>query len=156
MAASQLVTEFIRRLQDAENTHSAKHLSELFTDDADLCNLTRPTSRNGDARAKDVSMHKQALPFWNQYLNAFDSIASHFTSIIEAEKCAVLEWHSVGSLKNGFPISYNGVSIVEFDGKAIKAFRTYYDSAAFLPHTPSTKHFSESVGLPELTNEATS
>ena len=43
-----------------------------------------------------------------------------------------MEWTGKGELKNGQPIEYRGVSIIEHDGQKVSAFRTYYDSAAFL------------------------
>lgn len=53
--------------------------------------------------------------------------------MVESNGSAVLEWISEGTLTSGEPLKYQGVSIIEtVDGK-VQRFRTYYDSAAFLP-----------------------
>jgi ketosteroid isomerase-like protein len=46
---------------------------------------------------------------------------------------AYLEWTSQGTLPDGTDFSYDGVSVLEPRGETIDAFRTYYDTAAFLP-----------------------
>ena len=56
-----------------------------------------------------------------------------FTDTRRADGSATLEWKSDGTLPDGKPISYRGVSLIDFDGDRVKRFRTYYDSAAFLP-----------------------
>ncbi len=43
-----------------------------------------------------------------------------------------MEWVASGQLKGGQPTEYRGVSLIEHDGQAVTAFRTYYDSAAFV------------------------
>ncbi len=44
-----------------------------------------------------------------------------------------MEWTAQGALSNGRPLTYGGVSLVEHEGEQIRRFRTYYDSAVFLP-----------------------
>jgi ketosteroid isomerase-like protein len=51
----------------------------------------------------------------------------------------VLEWISKGALSTSEDIRYQGVSILEMDGERIHRFRTYYDSAAFLPQGAKQK-----------------
>lgn len=149
MVKSRIVGEFMKGLQRIEETKDPKELVSLFYDDAALHNLTRPV-----ARAEHAVSPKA---FWGQYLSAFEYISSHFTHVIEDENVAVLEWHSKGQLAMGLPIEYCGVSILEHDGKKIKTFRTYYDSAAFLPHTTTqAKSYSETTGLPDINTEISS
>ncbi|MES2965289.1 MAG: nuclear transport factor 2 family protein [Bdellovibrionota bacterium] len=153
MGEFSVVQDFITRLRDAEDRKDAGVLCELFTPAAKLENLTRPTQ----ARSKSSSSANGAIAFWNQYLHAFDHISSHFTHILESKGNAVLEWHSSGRLTMGTPVEYCGVSILEHDGRQITAFRTYYDSAALLPHAAhALKPFSESVGTPDIRTEASS
>ena len=45
----------------------------------------------------------------------------------------VLEWISSGALSTGESINYRGVSLLETDNGQVHRFRTYYDSAVFLP-----------------------
>lgn len=48
-----------------------------------------------------------------------------------------MEWEASGQLKGGHDIAYRGVSLLDVDGEQVKAFRTYYDSAAFV--TPAAQ-----------------
>lgn len=145
---------FMRKLREAEESREVKALSALFTNEAQLENLTRPSlHRHGVASTQTQS----AENFWRQYLAAFESIESHFTNVIDDGQTAVLEWHSTGRLSMGTGVDYAGVSILEYSGDQIEKFRTYYDSAALLPHaSKSDRHYSESVGQPEISTEASS
>ena len=150
MAETFSVNEFIARLREAEERRDPTLLADLFHESAKLESLTRTTHSKAHGGCG-------ALQFWNQYLLAFDYVSSHFTNVLETDGTAVLEWHSTGRLPMGTPVEYCGVSIVEHDGNSITAFRTYYDSAALLPHAPNTtKNFSESVGTPEIRTDASS
>lgn len=159
MVQNPIVNEFMKRLQDAERTRDTKRLSELFAEDAELLNLTRPISHT---KQSDPTSSPPSIPsfppqqFWSQYLHAFSNIQSHFTEVMDDGRTAVLEWHSSGQLPTELPIEYNGVSILEYENGRITRFRTYYDSAAFLSYGPLSKPYSETVGIPEVTNQATS
>lgn len=58
----------------------------------------------------------------------------------QGEAFAAVEWRSDGTLPSGEPVSYRGVGLIEVErgggnrarGK-VGHFRTYYDSATFLP-----------------------
>lgn len=173
MAPSPIVNEFMKCLQQAEETRDVKRLCELFIEEAELVNLTRqhthgrsPALRQSSTQtaARTAGGSKtsfggpvSATAFWRQYLNAFDHIESHFTNVIDDGRTAVLEWSSTGRLPMGLPIDYNGVSILEHDGQHIQKFRTYYDSAAFLPHAAHTTNpYSETAGLPDMSPEISS
>lgn len=154
MGEYSVVKDFIARLDEAEERKDATRLTELFAHDAKCENLTRPTSTSKSAKSSG-SHSTQA--FWNQYLHAFDYVKSHFTHVVDANGTAVLEWHSTGRLPMGTPVEYCGVSIFEHDDRHITAFRTYYDSAALLPHaTHAVKPYSESVGKPDIRTDASS
>ena len=75
----------------------------------------------------------QVEGFWRDYRAVFRSIKSEFTHVIEGKDGAVLEWVSRGQLLNGEPVEYKGVSVLETGNDRIRRFRTYYDSAVFLP-----------------------
>jgi len=44
-----------------------------------------------------------------------------------------MEWRSQGTLSDGEDVHYRGVSIIDIDNGLVQGFRTYYDSAVFLP-----------------------
>jgi ketosteroid isomerase-like protein len=122
--ASEIAERFMQTLQQVEETQDSEPLVSLFAEDAELSNLAMAEPLRGQAGARQ---------FWQKYLSVFDRIHSHFTQVTEGSDTAVLEWVSEGTLSSGEPIRYLGVSIVEVQQGKVQRFRTYYDSAAFLP-----------------------
>ena len=151
--------QFMTSLREAEASGDIRSLAGLFADDAQLENLTRShAGHSGRVSAHHSPAGKMdAASFWRQYLTASTAVKSHFTRVTECGSTVVLEWQSTGKLANGTYVDYNGVSILETDGALIKKFRTYYDSAALLPHaTKSEKSYSDSVGAPNISTQASS
>ena len=124
-----LTDDFMRSLQEIERTGRVEPLVDLFHDDAEAMNL---------GRTEPAAGRDQVHEFWRAYLSAFKQIRSEFTNVIEGEQGAVLEWISRGALPNGEPVEYRGVSVLETDGDRVRKFRTYYDSAVFLPQGAKT------------------
>lgn len=146
VATRSIIDTFIESLCAAERGSDLKELVSLFKTNAECVSLTGNISRPCEPRA-----------FWNRYLGAFDKIDSHFTNVVDNGQIAVLEWNSSGTLPNGTPIKYSGVSILEYSQDGISKFRTYYDTAALLPYAErSGKHYSESVGVPDVSVEISS
>ena len=112
---------FTESLQKTEETRDPDHLVMLFADEAELRNLS-------------IAHHiiEAARQFWQIYLDQFDEIRSEFSHRIEADGQVALVWTSQGALKGGHPITYRGVSVVEFADDKVTRFETIYDSAAFL------------------------
>ena len=122
--ASETAKKFMKTLQQIEGNKNVEPLVSLFTEDAELSNLASSSPLQGKDGARQ---------FWQKYLSVFQQIHSKFTNVVESNGSAVLEWISEGTLTSGEPLKYQGVSIIEtVDGK-VQRFRTYYDSAAFLP-----------------------
>ena len=116
---------FMSALRQAESSHSVDPLVAVFAGDAELENPARSVRRNGTDGARD---------FWRDYLSAFDRVRSEFTHVIASGDAATLEWRAEGRLAHSRePVSYRGVSIVEFAGDKVRRFVTYYDSATFVP-----------------------
>ena len=122
--ASQHAEAFMNALRDAERTGDATGLVGRFTDDAELSNLAGAGPHRGPDGVRE---------FWADYLAFFDKIESRFTRVLEGDGFVTLEWVSDGALKTGEPVSYRGVSLLEWDGDRVAKFRTYYDSAALKP-----------------------
>lgn len=122
---------FMRTLQQAEQTKDVEPLVRLFADDAEL---SAPGAAGRAERGREG-----ARRFWREYLTAFAEVRSAFTSVHADGDFAALEWESAGTLSGSDePLKYRGVSLLEFRGDEVRAFRTYYDSAAFLPQ--GSKH----------------
>jgi len=122
--ASKTAERFMQVLQETEQTGQLQPLVELFSDDAELINL---------ARTEPLKGRNGAHQFWSDYLSVFEHIRSNFTHVAEGDSTAVLEWISQGALSNGEPLSYRGISVLEISNDQVQRFRTYYDSAVFLP-----------------------
>ena len=119
---ANLTETFMQALQTAEESGDPASLVALFAENATLQNLT--THRwNGVDGARD---------FWQMYLSNFQSIRSQFTHHLDDGRMGLMEWEATGKLSDGTDIAYRGASVIEHDGQKVTAFRTYYDSAAFV------------------------
>lgn len=114
--------EFMSALQNAESSKDPSDLVALHAGDVTLSNLTSKTWKGTEG----------AQEFWERYLGDFETIHSEFTHHHESGGQGVMEWNAKGKLKNGDDIEYRGVSIIEIKDGKVGAFRTYYDSAAFV------------------------
>jgi ketosteroid isomerase-like protein len=121
---SPFLARFMDALRSAEAGHDPEPLAQLFTADAELSNLTRHGPWRGAAGCRQ---------FWAEYLQSFGQIRSQFRNAIEVDGTAVLEWESEGTLPDGRPVRYRGVSILETAGGRVRRFRAYYDTAALHP-----------------------
>ncbi len=120
-----LAETFQSTLQQIEQSRDPQALVDLFGGDAELLNLALTEPMKGIDGA-----HK----FWTNYLTAFESIRSSFFHTIYTDKDATMEWISEGVMAHsGQPFNYRGISVIEHDGGKVHRFRTYYDSAVFLP-----------------------
>jgi len=121
----EVTNEFMRALREAEETRDPAPLVRLYADDATSENLALPPMQGRDG----------AREFWEKYLNFFQDVRSEFTAQTDDEHTGVMEWVTRGHLNDGRPIEYRGVSVIDVENGAVKRFRTYYDSAAFVQGT---------------------
>ena len=119
-----MADRFAAALRQAERTGEVEGLVSLFVEDGAARNLS-PTH---DARGSD-----ELRRFWRVYLQAVERVETTFERVSSADGLRVLEWRSQGRLRDGRPIDYRGVSVLELDGDRVRAFRTDYDCAAFVP-----------------------
>ena len=117
----ELTERFIDALHRLHAEADAEPMAALFADDAQLSKLGQGHEERGQDGARK---------FWRVYRDLFDDIEATFTHTTQGSDSAVLEWTSTGTLHDGGPISYEGVTVLEGE-ETITAFRTYYDSAAF-------------------------
>ena len=122
--ASETAERFMQALQKIEQTKDVEPLVSMFSEDAELSNLATPSPLHGKEGARQ---------FWQKYLSVFQNIRSKFNNVVENNGSAVLEWTSEGALSSGEALNYRGISVIETDNGQVRRFRTYYDSAAFLP-----------------------
>ena len=129
-AADALAQTFMTTLQQTEKSNDVGPLVALFAADAECGSIATKEPMTGPDAIKR---------FWLAYLSTFKQIRSTFVHTRVGDGSAALEWTSEGTLPTGTAINYQGVSLVEFDAAGkVGRFRTYYDSAAFLPEGAKT------------------
>ena len=114
--------EFAAALHELESGGDLDAFVAIFADDVELYRPETQQHLDGVAGARS---------FWEQYLATFDQISSDFSRVVDGE-VGVLEWTSTGQRSGGSPITYAGVSLLDFDdaGKVTR-FATYFDTQAF-------------------------
>lgn len=123
----QLPQQFIDALHHAEATKDIDPLVSLFADTAEVQSPVRSAAEHGTDGARR---------FWEEYVHSFADVRSDFTSVRDYGDFAALEWSSAGTLANGRPIRYAGVSLLEHRDGRVTRFSTYHDPAAFAPAVP--------------------
>lgn len=116
--AEDLAKKFIEALRRLEAERDLETISSLFGDDAEVGNVVTADNEN---------VSRGAHQFWQHYRDNFDEIKSTFRNQIVTDKTAALEWQSEGTSADGSRFSYEGVSILEFDGDKISRFHAYFD-----------------------------
>lgn len=118
-----MTQRFVTALDELHRNRDVSGLVDLFGDDATLDKAGMPHGEHGKDGART---------FWNQYRDVFDAIDASFHHRVDGDDVAFLEWTSTGTLSDGTQFSYDGISVLESQSDRIDAFRTYYDTAAFL------------------------
>lgn len=124
-----LTQNFMAALNTAEETGDLAALLALHGPGVTLQNLTTQHWSGPDG----------AQQFWERYLGDFETIRSEFSHHGQAGELGLMEWVGRGQLKGGASIEYRGVSVIEHDGQFVMAFRTYYDTAAFIKPAATTE-----------------
>jgi ketosteroid isomerase-like protein len=125
-----LAQQFMDALKHLDQTGDVEPIARLFRDDAPLRRMAQHHSYRPDTQGPD-----QIRAFWQDYRSAFDRIHTEFHDAQTTDGRVFLEWTSEGTLSNGTPFGYDGISILETDGDRVAAFRAYYDSAELYPRT---------------------
>jgi ketosteroid isomerase-like protein len=115
---------FIDALRRLEDDGELERMVALYSEDAEVSNTIDGRPHRGQEGAR---------VFWSAYRASFDRIHSEFRNVVESDEAALLEWRSDGRTAAGEDVSYDGVSVVEFDGARITRFRAYFDPHALSP-----------------------
>jgi ketosteroid isomerase-like protein len=110
--------KFVAALEKLEQERDLETIASLFSEDAEIDNVTSVSGKEGKQGAKE---------FWRVYRETFDEMKSSFRNQIFMDGRAALEWQTTGSSKNGHDVSYEGVSILEIQGDKITRFFAYFD-----------------------------
>lgn len=119
--STPLVERFIAALETLEQQGDAGPIADLYAADAEVGNVVSAHHFEGPDGARE---------FWTRYREAFGEVRSAFRNVIVADARASLEWTTSGTLADGSPFEYDGVSVLEMapDGAAITRFRAYFNS----------------------------
>ncbi len=116
--ATNLAQRFIDALGKLEQEREVGPLVELHGDEAEVGNVNVPEKFHSQDGARQ---------FWTEYRETFGELRSNFRNVIEVEGRVALEWTSTGTTVAGKPLSYDGVSVIEYADDRITRFRAYFD-----------------------------
>jgi ketosteroid isomerase-like protein len=109
---------FVDALTRLEEAGEMDALLALFGEDAQVSNVVSHRTFHGQDGARD---------FWTEYKGMLRQVTSTFRNMIESGDRVALEWESNGTAHNGAAVSYEGVSIIEWEGDRISRFYAYFD-----------------------------
>ncbi|HVG60849.1 MAG TPA: nuclear transport factor 2 family protein [Hyalangium sp.] len=116
--ATERAQRFVDALAKLEARGDVESLVSLFAEDAQVSNV---------ASRRVFSGIDGARQFWTEYKATLARVRSTFRNMIEAADRVALEWETQGTAHNGAAVSYEGVSIIEWDGDRIRRFYAYFD-----------------------------
>ncbi len=116
--ATERAQRFVDALTKLEEHGELEPLLSLFAEDARVSNA---------ASRREFSGLQGARQFWTEYKGTLASVRSTFRNMIESGDRVALEWETQGTAHNGAAVSYEGVSIIEWDGDRIRRFYAYFD-----------------------------
>lgn len=109
---------FIDALAALERDRDVERIAGLFTPESEVGNIVSPREFSGPEGART---------FWAAYRETFGEVSSQFRNVIVSDGRAALEWTTTGTSAQGAPITYAGVSILEFADGQISRFWAYFD-----------------------------
>ncbi len=128
-ATSPTVHRFVDALHTLEAGGDTQPLAALVAPSAEVLSIDGVGPRHGPEGMTDL---------FTQYRAQFEHVETTFTRITEHDTGATLEWSSDAVLPEGHPVTYTGITILDYTNETITRFRTLYDSGALLrPHAPA-------------------
>ena len=116
--AAERAQRFVDALAKLEESGDVESIVSLFTEDAQVSNV---------ASHRVFSGLDGVRQFWRDYKAMLAQVRSTFRNMIESADRVALEWETQGTARNGAAVSYEGVSILEWDGDHIRRFYAYFD-----------------------------
>lgn len=116
--SKEVADNFVAALRKLEEEEDVELLVEIHTDDCEVGNVSVPGTFRG---------HEGLREFWTSYRSTFGEMKSEFRNVFAAEGGAALEWTTEGT-SSGERVSYDGVSILEFEGDKVRRFMAYFDT----------------------------
>jgi ketosteroid isomerase-like protein len=111
---------FLEALNALECDWNTEEIVSLFSDHCDVGNIVSPNVYFGREGARE---------YWSVYRNWFGEVQTSIHRVIYSERHSAIEWSSRGTTSSGILVSYEGVSILEFETGRISRFRAYFNPA---------------------------
>ena len=119
----EVADNFIEALWKLEEDEDVEPLVRIHTEDCEVGNVSVPGTFNG---------HEGLREFWTSYRGTFGEMRSEFRNVFATREGAALEWTTQGT-SNGDSVSYDGVSILEFEDGRVRRFTAYFDTRDLTP-----------------------
>ena len=116
--AEKIAERFIAALAELEANNEVEPIATLFSEESEVGNVVTVGNPNAAHSARE---------FWQNYRDTFGEVESEFRNKTFSDAAAALEWTTEGTNKNGQPIKYDGVSVLETDGELITRFFAYFN-----------------------------
>lgn len=117
-ATATRTQQFIDALATLERDREVEPLAALFAPGSEIGNIVSLHEFTGPEGARE---------FWMAYRETFGEMRSAFQNVIEGDDRAALEWTTSGASAGGAPVTYAGVSIIEYADGQITRFHAYFD-----------------------------
>src|ERR671914_1032771 len=105
--SKEVADGFVEALRKLEEEGDVEALVEIHTEDCEVGNVSvRETFRG----------HEGLREFWTSYRKTFGEVRSTFRNVFATEDRAALEWTTEGTARDGTPLRYEGVSLLEIEG----------------------------------------
>ena len=121
--SKEVADNFIEALWKLEEDEDVEPLVRIHTEDCEVGNVSVPGTFSG---------HEGLREFWTSYRGTFGEMKSEFRNVFATQEGAALEWTTQGT-SNGDSVSYDGVSILEFDDGRVRRFMAYFDTRDLTP-----------------------
>ena len=113
---------FMEALAGLEAERDLETIVALFAEASEIGNGVSPEKFHGRDGARE---------FWGaKYRDTFGEMKSTFRNVFRAGGHVALEWTTEATTSNGMPVRYDGVSILETDGRFITRFCAYFDASS--------------------------
>lgn len=136
-----IARRFALAINGLESDGDVEPIVALYAEQSRCGNALHPDAFTGTDGARQ---------FWSQYRGQFTSVHSTFRQIVDSSTGAALEWDTSGQVA-GATVDYSGVTMLEFDDRAITRSCAYFDPAALKARAdaaasaPSTEGHAPSV-----------
>ena len=120
--SERVAQRFVEALGRLEAERDLETIAALFADGSEIGDGVCPEKFHGRAGARE---------FWGaKYRDTFGEVKSTFRNVFRTGRHVALEWTTEGTSSRGERVRYDGVSIIETDGRFITRFCAYFDAGS--------------------------